>query len=498
MAERLADELQNLSLCEVADLIKSGQVSAAETLRACFEQIDRLDPVCHAFVWQDRESALTRAHWLDAVRSVGETLGPLHGVPMAHKDMYYRTGRVSACGSRIRRDGTAMTTAAVLRRLDGAGAIHVGGLAMVEFAMGPHGFNAHLPRALNPWDHNRVPCGSSSGSGVAVASRMVYASLGSDSGGSVRCRAAANGIVGCLPTYGLVSRRGVMPMSWSLDCVGPLTRTVRDAARVLRTIAGPDALDDAATGTPVPDYEADLERVLGGVRIGVAEGYFDDDLDPDVQSVVGASLQVFRDAGAILVPVKIPQSVAIASNLHPLVMKAEASANHRSWKRTRTSEYSNEVGKRLEAGFFIPASDYINALQYRVFALEDFLTSVLSQVDVLHTPVLPIATPTVQETTYSNGPTYLKMVVALTRNTRVINFLGLPALSVTCGYTSEGMPTSFQLVGRPFSESVLFRLGHRYQMETKLCCDIPRTLSLAHRGRGEMRMPAAKPVSQPN
>jgi aspartyl-tRNA(Asn)/glutamyl-tRNA(Gln) amidotransferase subunit A len=475
MTQPLSDELQDLSLCEIADLIKTGQVSAVETLQACFEQIDRLDPVQHAFVWQDRNSALARARWLDEIRSAGEVLGSLHGVPMAHKDMYYRTGRVSACGSRIRGDMPAKTTATVLRKLDSAGAIDLGGLAMVEFAMGPHGFNAHLPRALNPWGHDRVPCGSSSGSGVAVASRMIYASLGSDTGGSIRCPAAANGIVGLLPTNGLVSRRGVMPMSWSLDCVGPLTRTVQDAARVLNEIAGSDSAG-GSIGTPAIDYESEIDKPFGGIRVGIAEGYFDEDLDPDVHNVVAASLEVFRQAGAAIVPVKIPESVSIASNLHPLVMKAEGSANHKPWKRTRGAEYSAEVANRLEAGFFIPASDYINALQYRAFALEDFLDAVFSKVDVLHTPLLPIPTPTLEQTTYSNGPNYLKMVVALTRNTKVINFLGLPALSVTCGYTSDGMPTSFQLVGRPFSESLLFRLGHRYQIETKLYRDLPREL----------------------
>jgi aspartyl-tRNA(Asn)/glutamyl-tRNA(Gln) amidotransferase subunit A len=477
MAQQLADELQNLSLCEAADLIKTGQVSAVEVLKACFKQIDTLDPVYHAFVWQDRESALARACWLDAIRTAGESSGPLHGVPMAHKDMYYRSGRVSACGSRIRSEEPAKTTATVLRKLDCAGALDLGGLAMVEFAMGPHGFNAHLPRALNPWDHDRVPCGSSSGSGVAVASRMVYASLGSDTGGSVRCPAAANGIVGCLPTNGLVSRRGVMPMSWSLDCVGPLTRTVRDAARILKVIAGPDSFDNAATATPVPDYESELERTLGGIRIGIPQGYFDEDLHPDVQTTIAASLDVFRQAGAALVPAAIPKSVSVASDLHPLVMKAEGSANHRPWKRARADEYSDEVGKRLDAGFFISATDYINALQYRAFALGDFLDAVFSKVDALLTPVLPIPTPTLEQTAYRGGPDYLKMVVALTRNTRVINFLGLPALSVTCGYTSEGMPTSFQLVGRPFSESLLFRLGHRFQIETNLHRNIPRALA---------------------
>ena len=489
---QLADDLHNMSLCEVADLIKTRQVSAEEAVEATFEQIDRLEPVHHAFIWQDRESALAHARWLDTRRAASDIVGPLHGIPMAHKDMYYRAGRVSACGSRIRSADQAKTTATVLRKLDAAGAIEVGGLAMVEFAMGPHGFNAHLPRALNPWGHDRVPCGSSSGSGVAVASRMVYASLGSDTGGSVRCPAAANGIVGLLPTNGLVSRRGVMPMSWSLDCVGPLTRTVKDAARVLKAIAGPDATNDTTTGSPIPDYEVGLERVLGGVRIGVAEGHFDADLDPDVGRVVAASLDVLRDAGAQIVPVRIPDSLSVASDLHPLVMKAEGAANHRPWKRTRNSEYSDEVGKRLEAGFFIPATDYINALQYRVFAIEDILENVFSKVDVLHTPVLPIPTPTLQQTAYSNGPDYLKMVVALTRNTRVINFLGLPALSVTCGYTSEGMPTSFQLVGRPFSESLLLRLGHRFQMQTELYLDIPRELGT------RAAMPSNVEVAQAN
>jgi aspartyl-tRNA(Asn)/glutamyl-tRNA(Gln) amidotransferase subunit A len=261
-------------------------------------------------------------------------------------------------------------------------------------------------------------------------------------------------------------------MSWSLDCVGPLTRTVRDAARILTEIAGPDPNG----GAPSTNYEHGIDGSLDGIRIGVAEGYFDEGLDPDVHKVVTASLEVLRQARANVAPVKIPRSIVIASDLHPLVMKAEGSANHKPWKRTRGTEYSTEVGKRLEAGFFIPASDYINALQFRVFALEDFLETVLSNVDVLHTPLLPIPTPTLEQTAYSNGANYLKMVVALTRNTKVVNFLGLPALSVTCGYTSDGMPTSFQLVGRPLSESLLLRLGHRYQMETNLHREIPREL----------------------
>jgi aspartyl-tRNA(Asn)/glutamyl-tRNA(Gln) amidotransferase subunit A len=475
-ATNLSDELGNHSLCDVARLISDGQVSATEVMQATFDRIEERNSVHQAFVWQDRESAMARAKWLDTARHAGETLGPLHGVPLAHKDMYYRTGRVSGCGSKIRANEIQTQTATVLRRLDGAGAIDVGGLAMVEFAMGPHGFNAHLPRTRNPWGRDRVPCGSSSGSGVAVASRMVYGSLGSDTGGSIRCPAAANGIVGLLPTNGLVSRKGAMPMSWSLDSVGPLTRTVRDAARILKVIAGPDSTDESAAGAPIPDYEALLERPFGGVRIGVPEGYFDEDLDPSVAAVVSASLDIFRSAGAIIVPVKIPDSVTKSSEIHPLVMKAEGAANHRPWKQAYAADYSEEVGKRLEAGYFILATDYINALQYRAFALQDVLQKVYSQVDVLHTPVLPIPTPTLDQTSYSNGPNYLKMVTSLTRNTRPINFLGLPSLSVTCGLTPDGMPTSYQLVGRPFSEQLLFQLGHRYQQETSWHLKLPKDL----------------------
>lgn len=470
-------ELVHLSLSEAADLMRAGRVSVVEALQAVFEHIDAVEPVHHAFVWQDRESAMAHARALDAKRSTGAPLGALHGVPMAHKDMYYREGRVSGCGSKVLAGVPAKTTADVLRKLDDAGAIDIGGLVMVEFAMGPHGFNGHFPRTLNPWGQDRVPCGSSSGSGVAVSSRMVYASLGSDTGGSIRCPAAANGIVGCVPTDGLVSRRGSMPMSWSFDRVGPLTRTVRDAARVLQTIAGGDLGEQAPV--KVPDYEAGLDDSVRGLRIGVPRGYFDEDLDPEVAQVLADSLAVFRGCGAEIVPVSIPDELALASKLHPLIMKAEGAANHRPWKRTRAGEYSDEVGKRLEAGFFIPATDYINALQFRAHGLEVFMREVMSKIDVLHTPVLPLPTPTLAQTAYRDGPAYLNMVVALTRNTRVINFLGLPALSVTCGFTADGMPTSFQLVGRPFAEATLFQLGHRFQVETRLHQVLPKELGKA-------------------
>ena len=461
------DEIAALSLCEAADAVASGALSATDLVDAALARIKRLDGELHAFIRLDAEDARARAQEIDRSRGSGGAAGRLAGLPMAHKDMYYRAGKVSSCGSRIRRDFRPAATATVLQRLDAAGAIDLGGLAMVEFAMGPHGFNAHLPRCRNVWDFERIPCGSSSGSGTAVAGRLVYAALGSDTGGSIRCPAAANGIAGINPTQGRVSRYGCMPMSWSLDVMGPLARTVRDCARVLGTIAGVDENDASTSPEPVPDYEATIEQSVRGVRIGIPAGYFDEDLDPGVAAAVEATHSVFQDLGATLVPVAMPPGLLDkVSAIHPLLMKCEGAANHLPWKRGHDADYSDEVGKRLQAGFFIPATDYINAQQYRGHALRVFADAVFGACDALLTPVLPMPTPTLEDTAYRDGPAYLKMVVGLTRNTRVVNYLGLPALSVTCGFTACGMPTSFQLIGRPFDEALLFRLGHQYQRET--------------------------------
>ncbi|MDP7344830.1 MAG: amidase [Alphaproteobacteria bacterium] len=321
--------------------------------------------------------------------------------------------------------------------------------------------------------------GAGAGLGTAVAGRLVYGALGSDTGGSIRCPAAANGVTGMSPTYGRVSRFGAMPMSFSLDVMGPLARTARDCARLLGAIAGHDGNDASSSHERVADYEGGLMRSIVGLRVGVPAGYFDEDLDADVASLVEESLDVFRSRGASITRVEMPPVLHRVAEIHPLVMKAEGSANHGAWKRTRAHDYSEEVGKRLEAGFFIPAGDYINALQYRGAALQEFSDAVFSKADVLHTPVLPMPTPSLEATAYSDGPTYLKMVVALTRNTKVVNYFGLPAISVTCGFTPDGMPTSFQLVGRPFSEDMLLRLGHQYQLETVWHKKMPKALAEA-------------------
>lgn len=459
----MSEALTELTLVEMAEAVASRRVTSRALVTAHLERIAALDGALGAFVAVEADAALAAAERADRAVERGDALGLLHGVPLAHKDMFDRKGRIAGCGSRVRSGPPAAQDATVISRLEAAGAVTLGALAMVEFAMGPHGYNAHLPACRNPWNPAHVPCGSSSGSGVAVAARLVAGSLGSDTGGSVRCPAAANGVVGLQPTWSRVSRRGVMPMSPSLDVVGPLARTAADCARLMSVIAGRDRADPTSADLPAPDYEARLDAPLDGLRVGVPLGYFDQGVSPEVAASLAESREALRSLGAEIVEVEVPASLQDAADLHPLVMKAEGAANHHLWMRDRPEGYTTEVRHRLQAGYFIPASDYIQALKLRGALLREFASAVFSRVDLLHTPLLPKAAPTVAETTAADGPAYLEMVVSLTRNTKVCNYLGLAAISVPCGFTSAGLPTSFQLIGRPFSEGLLLRAAHRYE-----------------------------------
>jgi aspartyl-tRNA(Asn)/glutamyl-tRNA(Gln) amidotransferase subunit A len=464
---RIASETDpaSLTLCEMAEAIGRRHTTSRAIVTACLERIEAHDRDVGAFVALDRDGALAAADRADAAVARGDRLEPLHGVPLAHKDMFARSARPPSFGSAVRHRMTTGPDATVLERLDRAGAINLGALAMVEFAMGPHGYNAHLRPCRNPWHLDHVPCGSSSGSGVALASRFVAGSLGSDTGGSIRCPAAANGVVGLLPTYSRVSRHGVMPMSFSLDCVGPLARTAADCARLLTAIAGHDPRDPTSSRRAMPDCEAGLGQSISGVRVGIPDRYFTQGIAPEVQTHLAQSLDCLKACGARLVEVTVPPSVDDVADLHPLVMKAEGAANHHLWMRTLPEKYTDEVRHRLQAGYFIPASDYLQALKLRAALLRDW-TTLFDRVEVLHTALLPQAAPTIKATSTNSGPDYLAMVVSLTRNTKICNFLGLPAISVPCGFTGKGLPVSFQLIGRPFAEGLLLRLAHRYQCET--------------------------------
>lgn len=455
------------SLAATAEAIASGKTSARTVVELCLDRYHRIGERLGSFVALDEPAARAAADEADKRQRSGATLGRLHGVPLAHKDMYYRAGRVSACGSRLRRDFHPAATATVLDRLDAAGAIEIGRLVMVEFAMGPHGYNANYPLCRNPWNTDHIPCGSSSGSGVAVGARLVHGSLGSDTGGSIRCPASVSGVVGLVPTYGRVSRFGAMPMSFSLDVVGPLARTARDCARLLDVLAGPDPRDASSFDIAVPAYEKALDSAAALPRIGIARGYFDRDVHPEVQRAIDAAVATFERLGCEVVEVKLPEDlIDEVADVQPVVMKSEGAANHTLTQRHQQEEYTLEVGNRLHAGFFIPASEYVRALKLRGPYTRAFCQAAFATVDLLLAPVLTIPVPTIAETSGKRGKDYLDMVVALTRSTKVVNYFGLPSISVPCGFTANGLPTAFQLIGRPFAEAALLRAADAYQKVT--------------------------------
>jgi aspartyl-tRNA(Asn)/glutamyl-tRNA(Gln) amidotransferase subunit A len=394
---------------------------------------------------------------------------------MAHKDLYYRKGELSTAGSALRRSWRAPFTATVLERLDAAGAVELGFLNMAEFAAGPTGHNVHFGHCRNPWDGTRVTGGSSSGSGAAVAARMVFGALGSDTGGSIRLPAAACGVVGMKATYGRVSRHGAAARSWTLDHVGPLTRTVRDNARLLAAIAGPDVSDSTTIDTPVPDYEAMLEGGVAGLRIGLALPEAQVAIDGEIGTAIEEAADTLDRLGATVSTVQLPDFGALYRSAE-VIVKSEAAAMHRPWLEKQPHDYANQVRTRMEAGFFIPATQYIDALRLRAHFVREFLDTTMQHVDAILLPAIPFPVPTIEETDTetSGGPATLSMVGRFTGLTRPFNTLGLPALSVPCGFDRKGLPIGLQLVGRPFDEGLLYRIGHAYQQATDFHRKVPQ------------------------
>jgi len=344
------NSLNSLSCVELAAAIRERRTTCVAAMEAVLERASTVQPKLNCFLRVDADAALAAAHLADREIARGYVRGPLHGVPMAHKDMYYRRGVVSTCGSKILRDTPAAATAKVLEHLDAAGAIQFGVLNMAEFAMGPTGHNWHYGHCRNPWDPERVTGGSSSGSGASVAARANFAALGSDTGGSVRLPSAFCGLAGVRPTHGRVSVENILPLCPSLDTVGPLTRTVEDAALILEVIA--------------PGFVSKLKKRIAGLRIGRPRQVFYEGCDSEIAAAMEASLEVFRRLGASVVDVDLPdfsQLSAAAAVLHA----AEANPFHDEWFRTRPQDYSPQVRDRLEKGRPVLARDYLNAMHAR-------------------------------------------------------------------------------------------------------------------------------------
>lgn len=455
------------NLVAAADAVASKKISARELTEACIARAERLQPVLNCFISLDPEGALAEADAADAALARGDAAGPLHGVPLAHKDMYYRAGKVSTCGSKIRKDFVPDHTATAVARLASAGALHMGGLNMSEFAVGPFGHNEHWGHCRNPWNPDHVTGGSSSGSGSSVGGRVVFGALGSDTGGSVRLPAACCGLVGMKGTQTRVSRYGVMGLSFSLDNVGPLTRTVRDNARMMGIIAGADPMDPTASAMPVDDYEAaTIDPDIRGLRIAVPSNYYYDGGTEEVRNLMNASLAAFGSRGAEIVTVEVPDHDRLA-DLAIAVRGPEGAVLHGAWMRDRPQDYGAQVKARLEPGLAIAATEYLTALQIRPRITQRFVDAVFAEADVFHAPTINMPVPSIAETDVKASPDFPAVVSGMTHCTRPLNYLGLPSLAVPAGFTASGLPSSFQLVGRPFTEALLYRAAAAYEAETR-------------------------------
>jgi aspartyl-tRNA(Asn)/glutamyl-tRNA(Gln) amidotransferase subunit A len=459
-----ATEPATLSLTEVAHAIARKRVSSREVTQSCLDRIAQWQPRLNAFMAIEAEEALAAADAADASLAKGHNRGVLHGVPLAHKDMYYDAGKVVTCGSKIRRDWVATTTATSLQRLKDAGTVRLGSLQMVEFAYGPTGHNPHYGAVHNPWNVHHIAGGSSSGSGSAVAARLTFAALGSDTGGSIRMPAHFCGVTGLKTTVGRISRAGAMPLSQSLDTVGPLARTVEDCALLLGLMAGADPNDPTAVGGDVPDYMAATGGSLKGLTIGVPAAFYVDDLDADTARILDETVATLKREGAQIVSVELPEQRQLTAACQ-FVLAVEAAAFHKRWLIERPQDYGPQVLMRLQNGLAMPAVSYLEAMRWRGPALAAHLAATAG-VDAVLAPVAPSAAPTIAESDVGNSPDAEAMIQRLTRFTRPVNYLGLPSLAIPAGFTGTGLPVGMQLIGRPFEEATLLRAGAAFQRAT--------------------------------
>src|SRR3982074_1095641 len=421
-----ATELALMSLTSVAKAIADKRASSREATQSCPDRIAQWRPRLNAFMAIEAEEALAAADAADAALAKGKVGGALHGVPLAHKDMYYDAGKVVTCGSKIRRDFVATSTSTALQRLKDAGSIRLGSLQMAEFAYGPTGHNAHYGAVHNPWSVDHITGGSSSGSGSAVAARLTFAALGSDTGGSIRMPAHFCGVTGLKTTVGRVSRAGAMPLSQSLYAVGPLAQSAEDCALLLGLMAGADPEDLTASTLPVPDYMAATKGSIKGLKIGVPTAFYVDDLDAEVARVLDETIATLKQEGAEIVSVELPDQRQLQGACQ-LVLAAEAAALHKRWMIERPQDYGAQVLMRLQNGLAIPAVSYLEAMRWRGPALAAYLAAVAGT-DALIAPVAPMPAATIAESDVGNSLNAEAVIQRITRFTRPLNYLPPPPL----------------------------------------------------------------------
>jgi aspartyl-tRNA(Asn)/glutamyl-tRNA(Gln) amidotransferase subunit A len=457
-------DLTALTIAEAARQIARKQLSPVELTQAALERISTLNQRLNAFITVLGDQALTTAQVAEREMMSGQKRGPLHGIPIALKDLCATKGVRTTAGSKILRDYIPTDDATVTLRLAEAGTILLGKLHMNEFAYGPDGDNAHYGRVYNPWNLECITGGSSSGSGAGVAASLCLGALGTDTGGSIRIPSALCGIAGIKPTYGRVSRYGIMPLCWSLDHVGPMAKTVEDVALLLQSMAGYDVKDPTSAQRPVPDYVAALSGDVRGLRLGIPQEYFFDMLDPEVEHAVRQAVEVMQGSGASVHEVSWP-SLRYATLAALIIVLAEASAFHDAWIRTRSQDYHPDVALRLKWGLLLSASAYLKAQRLRTLMCRD-VAQLWRQVDVLVTPATMMAAPRPGEMQIRLNHRQMSTREAILRLMRPFNLTGLPAISVPCGFTTTGLPIGLQIAGKPFDEATVLRLAHAYEQAT--------------------------------
>ena len=458
-------DLTTLTARKIAEAVRRRELTAVEVAQTALTRIEQLNGSLHAFITITRDEALAAARRVDQEIAAGRANDlPLAGVPMAIKDSFWTKGVRTTGGTKVLADFVPNEDATAVARLRAAGCVLVGKSSMHEMAYGFTSRNPHYGDCHNPWDTTRIPGGSSGGNAIALATGMAFAAVGGDTGGSNRQPAALCGVVGLKVTYGRVSRHGGIPLSWSMDTVGPMARTVGDAAALLHVMAGFDPKDPTTRRDSLPDYVGAASAGLKGIRIGVPHDHFMSQMEPEIGAAIQDALGVLKQAGATLVDVRFPPLEPVVG-AHRAIIFAEAAAAHEETIRTRAAEISDEVRPLLQSGLFLTATQYLAAQQARKKTIAAY-RNLWRSFDVLVTPTSPIAAPPIGATTARFGDKEVPLVRAFLDLTLPFNLTGQPAISVPCGFTKAGLPIGIQFVGRPFDEVTLFRSAAGYEAAT--------------------------------
>ena len=466
--KRQGSNVSQLGLSEASQLVRSKKVSPVELTHECLNRIERLNSKLNAFITVTAESALAEARQAEAEIQHDGWRGPLHGIPIALKDLVDTAGVRTTAASGVFKDRVPAEDAEIVRRLKAAGAVFLGKLNLHEFAYGGSSAISYFGPVHNPWNLDYSPGGSSGGSAAAVAAQLCYGAIGSDTGGSIRQPAGYCGIVGLKPTYGRVSTFGVIPLAWSLDHLGPITRTAMDAALMLQVIAGYDTQDTASVDVPVPNYVATIAAATSSLRLGIPRAYFYEALHPEIQAAMEAALLVLKKLAGIqrdIAPLATNGSYSSVMDPYVAILRAEAYAYHKDYVSKSPELYQAQTLKRIRAGADVTTSAYIQSRR-KLEQVRRSVARAFETVDLLITPTACV--PSFAIANLLADPNTLREKELLTlRNTRPFNMLGLPTVSVPCGFTRADLPIGMQITGPPGGEATVLRLAYAYEQASE-------------------------------